>query len=118
MGFTGTDFTTLLLVMGLSQGSFKPSPYPLAPGQPTGGPSKLALSSNNQTDEFQHQPWRNLDSQGDNCSVQPYQMQDTSVPPFAPYDQSKATVFRYRQQQSVNLGSWYFTITDILGLFH
>lgn len=79
MGFTSTDFTTLLLTMGLSQGAFKPSPYPV---QPTGPASKLALS-NNQTEEFYQPPWHNFDTQGDGCAVQPYQIQDTSVPPVS-----------------------------------
>ncbi|KAJ4488063.1 glycoside hydrolase [Lentinula aciculospora] len=29
------------------------------------------------------------------------------VEPFAPYDPTRASIFRYRQQQSVNLGSWF-----------
>ncbi|KAJ3796718.1 glycoside hydrolase [Lentinula aff. detonsa] len=36
-----------------------------------------------------------------------YQTPYTSVEPFAPYDPIRASVFRYRQQQSVNLGSWF-----------
>jgi hypothetical protein len=43
------------------------------------------------------------------CQVTPYNM---SVVPMAdtipaPYDEAKANIFRYRQQQSVNLGSWF-----------
>lgn len=44
----------------------------------------------------------------DSCSITPY------TPPspvllesFPPYDASKALIYRYRQQQSVNLGSWF-----------
>lgn len=39
------------------------------------------------------------------CTVAPY---DASVPlqNFPPFDAASANVFRYRQQQSVNLGSW------------
>ncbi|KAJ3887351.1 glycoside hydrolase superfamily [Lentinula edodes] len=36
-----------------------------------------------------------------------YQTPYTSAEPFAPYDPVRASVFRYRQQQSVNLGSWF-----------
>ncbi|KAF8212362.1 glycoside hydrolase superfamily [Mycena galopus ATCC 62051] len=33
--------------------------------------------------------------------------QDPLVQPFPPFDQEFATICRYRQQQSVNLGSWF-----------
>ncbi|KAF8831387.1 hypothetical protein HHX47_DHR1000554 [Lentinula edodes] len=36
-----------------------------------------------------------------------YQTPYISAEPFAPYDLVRASVFRYRQQQSVNLGSWF-----------
>ncbi|ORY35801.1 glycoside hydrolase superfamily [Naematelia encephala] len=44
----------------------------------------------------------------DACAFQPY-TPDTPVQleSFAPYDASRALIYRYRQQQSVNLGSWF-----------
>ena len=38
--------------------------------------------------------------------VYPYDTPDLGEQVFPPFDQAKATVYRYRQQQSVNLGSW------------
>jgi hypothetical protein len=40
------------------------------------------------------------------CLVDPYNV-PVQAPAFLPYDQTEANVFRYRQQQGVNLGSWY-----------
>lgn len=41
------------------------------------------------------------------CVVNPYDPPSIVSQTFPPFDQAKATVFRYRQQQAVNLGSWY-----------
>lgn len=41
-----------------------------------------------------------------NCAVDPYDV-PVQAPAFPPFDQTEANVFRYRQQQGVNLGSWY-----------
>jgi glucan 1,3-beta-glucosidase len=38
------------------------------------------------------------------CVVEPYDIL-VSVPAFQPYEETKANVYRYRQQQGVNLGS-------------
>ncbi|WWC64720.1 uncharacterized protein I303_107331 [Kwoniella dejecticola CBS 10117] len=44
----------------------------------------------------------------DACSITPYTPPTPVIlEPFAPYDANKALVYRYRQQQSVNLGSWF-----------
>ena len=44
----------------------------------------------------------------DSCSVTPYSPSDTLLlQSFAPYDAEQALIYRYRQQQSVNLGSWF-----------
>jgi hypothetical protein len=40
-------------------------------------------------------------------NIPDYNAPDVVVEPFAPYDAAKALIFRYRQQQSVNLGSWF-----------
>lgn len=42
-----------------------------------------------------------------NCTVEPYDPPPILNQEFPPYDQTSSNVFRYRQQQSVNLGSWY-----------
>ncbi|KAL5533128.1 EXG3_2 [Sanghuangporus sanghuang] len=41
------------------------------------------------------------------CLVQPYDPPPVLSQTFPPFDQAKATIFRYRQQQAVNLGSWF-----------
>ncbi|OCF42240.1 hypothetical protein I317_03975 [Kwoniella heveanensis CBS 569] len=46
-------------------------------------------------------------SSADSCAVTPYSPAPVTLEPFAPYDASKALIYRYRQQQSVNLGSWF-----------
>ncbi|WVR07557.1 hypothetical protein IAU60_004599 [Kwoniella sp. DSM 27419] len=47
-------------------------------------------------------------SAADTCAVVPYTpTSPVTLESFAPYDASKALIYRYRQQQSVNLGSWF-----------
>ncbi|KAI5124592.1 hypothetical protein M0805_003109 [Coniferiporia weirii] len=41
------------------------------------------------------------------CNVDPYDPPQVLSQTFPTFDQVKANVFRYRQQQSVNLGSWF-----------
>lgn len=43
----------------------------------------------------------------DSCAVTPYAPGPIPLETFAPYDANRALVYRYRQQQSVNLGSWF-----------
>ncbi|KAG6890384.1 hypothetical protein C0992_001775 [Termitomyces sp. T32_za158] len=43
----------------------------------------------------------------DECFVDPYDAPPIGKQSFLPFDPEKATMYRYRQQQSVNLGSWY-----------
>lgn len=40
------------------------------------------------------------------CHVEPYDAPAVTFQDFPPYDEKLATVYRYRQQRSVNLGSW------------
>ncbi|KAF9566286.1 glycoside hydrolase [Agrocybe pediades] len=42
-----------------------------------------------------------------NCNVEPYDPPPIPNQEFPPYDQTSSNVYRYRQQQSVNLGSWF-----------
>ena len=42
----------------------------------------------------------------DPCHVEPYDPPPVLSQTLPPFDQAKANIFRYRQQQSVNLGSW------------
>jgi len=43
----------------------------------------------------------------DSCAFEPYAPAPVALESFAPYDADRALVYRYRQQQSVNLGSWF-----------
>ena len=48
------------------------------------------------------------DQGGDPCAMSPYSPPaPVYLESFAPYDANQALVYRYRQQQSVNLGSWF-----------
>jgi hypothetical protein len=48
------------------------------------------------------------DSGSDPCAMSPYSPpQPVYLESFAPYDANQALIYRYRQQQSVNLGSWF-----------
>ncbi|KAI0372834.1 glycoside hydrolase [Pilatotrama ljubarskyi] len=109
-------FVSLLHSLGLVQGLFKPVPNQYAvTSQPT--EAKLAFPSS--TDAS---PGKNaqllasanfpgiadqLNRVSVDCTVQPYDAPDLGAPSFPPYDSAKANVYRYRQQQSVNLGSWF-----------
>lgn len=45
------------------------------------------------------------------CSRKPtYDAPPITDQGFAPYNEDEATFYRYRQQQSVNLGSWYVVV--------
>ncbi|CAL1704947.1 unnamed protein product [Somion occarium] len=60
-----------------------------------------ARSSNSST------PYQNRADSGNDCHVKPYDAPLVGQQDFPPFDEDRATVFRYRQQQSVNLGSWF-----------
>ncbi|KAF9453631.1 glycoside hydrolase family 5 protein [Macrolepiota fuliginosa MF-IS2] len=47
-----------------------------------------------------------LKGHAEGCHVEPYNVL-VENPAFPPFDQTKANVYRYRQQQGVNLGSWF-----------
>lgn len=52
-------------------------------------------------------PMQNLAVDDSSCTVEPYNPSPVLAQTFPPFDQAKANVFRYRQQQGVNLGSWF-----------
>ena len=43
----------------------------------------------------------------DACTVESYPCIPVAHPVFEPFDTKIADIYRYRKQQSVNLGSWY-----------
>lgn len=122
-------FSVLLHTLGLSQGLFKPTPSLLASSAYTSSaangtnvsPQAYNSSVFNVSSNF-HSPAdipnvandiQTLDQQGKACHVDSYDAPAVDLQPFFPFDETKANVFRYRQQQSVNLGSWYFCIISV-----
>jgi glucan 1,3-beta-glucosidase len=114
---TADRFAALLHALGLSQGLFKPVPLLASPAITTntinGTHHSTANSSSNLHSHADIPPllldnvnFQNLNQRDSSCHVDPYDGPDISDQIFAPFDQTEANVFRYRQQQSVNLGSW------------
>ena len=123
---TANGFSVLLRALGLSQGLFKPFPSVTSgPGNladasgfvggiqalsPTSNTSSLNISSSiashNNSHTLSSHSAASIQRREYTCSDAQYNSPDVGYQKFSPYDQTKATVFRYRQQQSVNLGSW------------
>lgn len=120
MQLTPGAFAALLQTLNLTEGLFKPEPTPAlldvkqsigadlsslshdlvqpeAAGFHPGEPLILASAGDDGDVYAQNNP----------CNVQPYDAPPVDLQTFPPFDQSKASVYRYRRQQSVNLGSWY-----------
>ncbi|TRM70447.1 glycoside hydrolase superfamily [Schizophyllum amplum] len=104
--------TLVLHALSLQQGLYKPSPVPTTNAQ------QPALNYVAVPDQpFQKDPAdigvgsiatpHALDTQHDACYVEPYPVEAPALDAFPPFDPVKANIFRYRQQQSVNLGSWF-----------
>ncbi|KAJ3010169.1 hypothetical protein NUW54_g2568 [Trametes sanguinea] len=115
MVLTAGGFALLLQSLGLSQGLSKPSPGVRTGASPV--QSKAALTSADSsvrpngvvvpTDPTITGAGGRINDAASNCMVDPYDAYDWGYPGFPPFDQAKANVYRYRQQQSVNLGSWF-----------
>jgi hypothetical protein len=116
-------FSALLHALGLTQGLFKPTPSFLASSGYTAGAINktdalpqahnfpvLNGSSNLHALADILKTGNNMNQQDTSCHVDPYDIPIVDVQAFLPFDETKANVFRYRQQQSVNLGSWYASI--------
>ncbi|KAI0636795.1 glycoside hydrolase [Trametes polyzona] len=114
MVLTAAGFTSLIHSLGLIQGLSKPAPAAYA-GDHSRTQSKLADPNPGDVgSNYQLQDTGNFSGSGGQlnkvsigCSVQPYYAPDLGQQAFPPFDQAKANVYRYRQQQSVNLGSWF-----------
>ena len=123
------NLTALLLALNLSQGTYKPEPTPSALDvqgktrikassfsppllSPDLAQLEAAASRYGEPDAYDSSENAADSDTGDvyassSCSVQPYNPGQVSDQTFPPFDQSKASVYRYRKQRSVNLGSWY-----------
>lgn len=122
---TADGFSALLQTLGLVQGLSKPTPG--SAGYSVGGStnivnetsSGLGVPSPSVADlgDFQAQSVQVpsllspstaqiLDQSDPTCRVDPYYTSFPLNQTFPPFDETKANVYRYRQQQSVNIGSW------------
>lgn len=109
-GVTSTVDGVLNTLDGITGGLGLPLP-PLAPllGSLLDVDEKTDGSSAQIPQNFPADYVQNLDA--DSCNVEPYNPPQVIAQTFPPFDQEKANVFRYRQQQSVNMGSWLVTCT-------
>lgn len=112
MVLTTQYFSALLQVLSLTQGRYKPAPGYAGYADATFASSGGSLGEVSDLGSIQStQPvWQandTLDNSADTCTPPYYQALPVEEQAFPPFDQAKATVYRYRQQQSVNLASWY-----------
>lgn len=127
MMMTAETFTSLLQSLGLVQGSFKPAPNVAVTSNATitsihyAGSFHDADAALEGAQLFHEQqnatrPMTLHSSLGvvndhsaaknSRCTVTPYDPPPIADQVFRPFDSSMANVYRYRRQQSVNLGSW------------
>lgn len=125
---TANRFAALLQSLGLSQVLFKPTPsgstsarladsINVTTAEPA-GPLVPSLPETNASDSLDpsvdmlflfvddvdsHKSMHQRDA---SCQTVPYNNSDIGFQTLSPFNQTKANIFRYRQQQSVNLGSW------------
>lgn len=110
-------FSAFLQTLGLTQGTYKPTPVTVghtginvtstqsvelsfsSPGAPGTAFGNNFLAK----PDFSAQI---MDYAGPSCYVAPYDSLEPFTETFPPFDQTKANIYRYRRQQSVNLGSW------------
>jgi glucan 1,3-beta-glucosidase len=120
MVFNAGSFSALLHALRLTQGSYKPEPvtfssyavdnnstnFPGSTPSPSvhgteGPPGGLTLFENVK------EPSPVVQGHYNECFVEPYSAPPMENQVFPPFDPDMAHLYRYRQQQSVNLGSWY-----------
>jgi len=98
------QFNTLLQSLNLTSGLFKPTPAPPLLSALGNGSSFDPLGILGNISVASSVPL-GFNVQG-SCVPEPYSAPPITDQEFPPFDSAKATIFRYRQQQSVNLGSW------------
>lgn len=131
MLFTPEGFVAFLRGLSLTQGLFKPEPshsnttkygmhQVVGASNDTAGEIDLPVPSasvlpivgsfqtkgkHGENAAANHYSVNSIDTTNSACQVAPYTavVEDTIL---APFDPARANIFRYRQQQSVNLGSW------------
>ncbi|KAF7793112.1 hypothetical protein EIP86_004220 [Pleurotus ostreatoroseus] len=120
MQLTPGAFGALLQTLNLTQGRYKPEPtlalLDVKQGIGADSVANLTLSHDIVQPEaagFLPGEPLVLSSAGDvyaqtnPCNVPTYNAPPVDLQTFPPFDQAKANVYRYRRQQSVNLGSWF-----------
>ncbi|KAJ3519539.1 hypothetical protein NM688_g9287 [Phlebia brevispora] len=125
MQLTPGNLTALLQALSLTQVAFKPEPtstvLDVEKGSQAGIVSLVANLSHESTAQLDAASFHpgdsvtldtvgdngNVYAQGNQCNVQTYNAPTVDFQTFPPFDQAKASVYRYRRQQSVNLGSWF-----------
>jgi glucan 1,3-beta-glucosidase len=112
------QFHALVQSLGLTQGLFKPCPSHFNVSQHATQsvsskpgsyvqPPKTAQQAYNSTAWMNSRAQDVIDSRQDACYVEPYYPPPPTEFSFEPFDEARATIYRFRQQQSVNLGSWF-----------
>ncbi|KAG8726132.1 Glucan 1,3-beta-glucosidase 3, partial [Ceratobasidium sp. 423] len=94
---------TLIAALSLHKVSYKPTPH----SSYGAGTSNFSNSIIGGLNTFAAQDSRNRDDNAAPCFIEDHSVSDVPNHSFAPYDEGLATVFRYRKQLSVNLGSWF-----------
>lgn len=119
MQLTPGAFGALLQTLNLTQGRYKPEPtlalLDVKQGIGADSVANLTLSHDLvQPEAAGFLPGEPLVlssgdvyTQNNPCNVPTYNAPPVDLQTFPPFDQAKANVYRYRRQQSVNLGSWY-----------
>jgi len=117
MVFNAGSISALLQALNLTQGSYKPDPptfSALATADNNSGPAlwpPVAHSKGRMAGlmlfENTAEPSPIARDEYNECFVEPYSAPPLGNQVFPPYDPDMANLYRYRQQQSVNLGSWY-----------
>ena len=94
----------------LVQGVLAPSVNPLLAPL---GLSLIETSEFNSTQATAHTSTPNTNatataySSNPQCVIDPYEVPPPTQYTFPPYNKADAAIYRYRQQQSVNLGGWF-----------
>ena len=101
------QFSALLQSLNLTAGLFKPTPGPPLFSALGNGSSFDPLGILDNTSVASSDPL-GFNTE-ENCNPEPYSAPPIADQEFPPFDSAKAAIFRYRQQQSVNLGSWFVT---------
>ncbi|KAF9466289.1 glycoside hydrolase superfamily [Collybia nuda] len=114
-------FSALLETLNLTQGTSKPNPgaFPTSTStinNTTNSPGLTPSVSGSTVSNFNKVPGLSLletvepppgTIDDNSCNIEPYNAPPVIYQTFAEFNEEMANVYRYRQQQSVNLGSWF-----------